>query len=72
MFLADLFYRDGPVLAAVDPSAAYAAAMGIVATAIYVMGLLERRNRALLGMGLDSLAVLLLYVASLLVLYQLR
>lgn len=72
LFLADLFYRPGPVLVALGPSAAFAAAMGIVATAIYLLGLLERRNRALLGMGIDSLAVLLLYVASLIVMYGLR
>lgn len=72
LFLSDLFYRRGPVLEAVDRSAAFAAAVGIVTTAIYLLGMLERRNRVVLGMGLDSLAVLLVYAAALVVMYLLR
>jgi cation:H+ antiporter len=72
VFLADLVYRPGPVLAAVDRSAVFAVAMGIVVTAVYLIGLIERRDRTILRMGLDSAVVLALYVGSLGVLYLLR
>lgn len=72
LFLSDVFYRRGPVLEAVDRSAAFAAAVGIVTTSIYLLGMLERRNRVVLGMGLDSLAVLLVYAMALVVMYLLR
>ena len=72
LFLSDLFYRQGPVLDAVGPSAIFAAAMGIVATSVYLVGLIERRNRPFLGMGIDSAVVLVLYAGTLAMLYALR
>lgn len=71
-FLADLFYRGGPILAATDRSAIFAGTIGIVVTAIYLVGLLERRDRTVLNMGLDSLAVLIVYPVGLVILYGLR
>lgn len=71
LFIADIFYRQGPILAAVDRSSVFAAAAGIVATAIYLAGLIERRNQRFLGMGIDSTLVLVTYVATLLILYRL-
>ena len=70
--LADLVYRGGPILAAVDQSAIFARALGMVVTCIYLLGLLERRNRTVLNMGLDSLGVLVAYVVGLMALYTLR
>ena len=72
LFLSDAFYRQGPVLEAVDRSAVFAASTGVVTTSIYLLGMLERRNRVLLGMGLDSLVVLLVYAVTLVVTYLLR
>ena len=69
---ADLLYRQGPLLAAVDSSAVFAAGVGIVVTAVYLIGLIERRDKTVWGLGLDSAAVLVLYAGSLVVLYQLR
>lgn len=69
IFLTDLFYREGPILQAVDPAAMFTVAMGIVVTCAYVAGMVERRNQVVLRMGLDSVAVLVLYVGSLAVLY---
>ena len=40
----------------------YLTALGIVLTVVYVWGLITRPNRQVLGMGLDSLTVLVLYV----------
>lgn len=68
---ADIIYRGGPLLAELDRSATFAAASGIVITAIFLVGLLERRNRTVLGMGVDSLAVLVVYGTSLVTMYTL-
>lgn len=59
---ADLAYRDGAVIDALDPSAGFLAAIGIVLTSLYLWGILERRDRTAFGMGWDSSAVLLVYV----------
>lgn len=69
---ADLVYRGGPLLGALDRSATFAAAMGIVVTSIFLLGLLERRDRTILRMGIDSAAVLAAYVCGLVGLYALR
>ena len=69
---ADIFYRQGPILATVDRSAMFTVTAGIVVTAVYVIGLIEQRDKAVLRMGYDSLAVLALYLGHLLVLFRLR
>ena len=71
-FLADSVYRGGPILAEADRSALFAATVGMVVTCIFLIGLLERRDRTVLGMGVDSLAVLLVYGCGLAGLYALR
>ena len=71
-FLADVVYRDGPILAATDQSALFACALGMIVTAVYLLGLLERRDRTVAGMGLDSAGVLGTYVLGLVGLYYLR
>lgn len=72
LFVADIFYRPGPVLQAVDRSALFLAAVGVVVTSVYIIGMIERRNRLFLGMGLDSFAVLIIYLLSLPILYLIR
>lgn len=67
--LADAVYRGGPILGATDQQAIFAGALGIVVTCIYLLGLLERRDRTVLGLGLDSLAVAIAYPAGLIGLY---
>lgn len=71
-FVADLFYRQGPILAATDRSALFAAALGLIVSCIFLLGLLERRDRTVLGMGVDSLLVLIIYIVGLGGLYYLR
>jgi cation:H+ antiporter len=71
-FLADIVYRGGPILRAADTSAMFAAAIGMVVTAIFLLGLLERRDRTILGMGMDSAGVLLVYGFGIVGLYSLR
>jgi len=62
---ADIAYREGAIFDALDPSTGFLAAIGIVATSLYLWGILERRDRTIFGMGRDSAAVLLIYVLGL-------
>lgn len=71
-FVADLFYRDGLIFMALPRSAIFLGALGIVVTCLYLWGLLERRDKTVLGMGIDSIAVLVLYLGGLVVLYFIR
>jgi cation:H+ antiporter len=70
--VADVAYRDGPILAATDQSAMLAASVAMIVTAILLLGMLERRNRTIGGMGLDSLVILVTYGLGLLGLFHLR
>ncbi|MGI5837000.1 MAG: sodium:calcium antiporter [Chloroflexota bacterium] len=72
VFVGDLFYRQGPILESVGRSSLFAASMGIVTTSVLLVGLIERRNKTYFGMGLDSIAVLILYLLTLFVLFLLR
>jgi cation:H+ antiporter len=71
-FLGDAVYRGGPILAATDRGGLFAATIGMVVTGIYLLGLLERRNRTVLRMGYDSFGVLVTYSAGLVGLFFLR
>ncbi len=69
---ADIIYRSGPILLSADKSAIYALTAGLVVTAIFMIGLVIRSRRKILGMGYDSFAVLVVYLLSLFALYALR
>jgi len=71
-FLGDAVYRGGPILAATDRGGLFAATIGMVVTGIYLLGLLERRDRTVLRMGYDSLGVLVTYSGGMVGLYFLR
>jgi cation:H+ antiporter len=71
-FVADAAYRGGPILGATNRSALFAAAIGMVVTCIFLVGLLERRDRTVLRMGVDSLLVLIVYAIGIGGLYFLR
>jgi cation:H+ antiporter len=68
---ADVAYAGGPVLSQVEPAGLFLLASGILGTAVYLMGLIERRNRTFLHMGIDSWAVAVLYAATLAGVYAL-
>jgi cation:H+ antiporter len=72
LFFADVLYREGSIFTALDQSSSFAAAAAIVVTAVYLIGLIERRNLVVLRMGVDSAAVLALYAGAVFMLYQLR
>jgi len=69
---ADLLYFKGAILRSVDRTAEFALIAGILVTIVYLIGLLVRSKRRVLGMGIDSLVVLCLYGATLIIFYQLR
>ncbi|HVL67631.1 MAG TPA: hypothetical protein VM364_10245 [Vicinamibacterales bacterium] len=70
--LADVAYRGGPLLGQLEDSAVFAGAVGMIVTCLYLLGLLERRDRTFLRMGYDSVAVLVTYGIGLVGLYFLR
>lgn len=72
VFLVDAVYPGGPVLNEVGTFSLLAALIGAVLAAIYMIGLLERRDRTVAKMGIDSIAVLLAYIGGLFMLYQFR
>jgi len=66
---ADIAYVEEPVMNSVDQSALLMGGLSIVMTALYLWGLLERRDRSILRMGVDSGWVLIAYAIGLGVLY---
>jgi cation:H+ antiporter len=72
VFVADVLYAGPPVLQEVGRFSLLGALLGIAVTTIYLAGLIERRDRAVLRMGPDSWLVLVVYFAGLFGLYQLR
>jgi cation:H+ antiporter len=72
LFLADVVYPGGPVLDEVGRFSIIAALLGILLTAVYLAGLLERRSAVYFRMGMDSLLVTGLYIGGLIVLYFVR
>lgn len=69
---ADILYRPGPILDEGDRIAGFALLAGAFVTLVYVAGLVMRSRRRFLGMGIDSVVVLLAYLATLVAFYRLR
>ena len=72
LVLIDALHQGPPVLPAAGPFAAFAALMAAAMTLMYVVGLIERRDRTVLRMGVDSLAVIAIYLGGLFILFRLR
>lgn len=72
LFPNDLAFTRGPIINEIGASATFALGAGIFMTAIYCIGLLLRPKIKVLGMGIDSLAILICYMASLITMYSLR
>lgn len=64
ILLIDAMAGGEPVLRQVDPSSMLAALIGVLLTALYLIGLVERRDKSFLRMGYDSVAVLVVYAAG--------
>jgi cation:H+ antiporter len=72
ILLADAVFAGGPILNHAGRFEFISALLGIVLTAIYLIGLLERDDRTMFNMGYDSVAVLAVYLAGLVLLYLAR
>jgi cation:H+ antiporter len=72
ILLADLIYPGPPVLNEVGVSTAMAGLLGILLTAVWLVGLVRRKGRVVLGLGLDSGLVLALYLPGVGLLFVLR
>lgn len=70
LLLADIAYQGTPVLNHVGEFAVGMAMLGIVLTAVCLIGLLERRRLMVWRFGLDSLTIMLLYLGGLALLYR--
>lgn len=66
---ADIAYREGSIIDAMQPSGCFLAALGIMATSLYLWGILERRDKTIFGMGYDSALVLVVYLAGMSLFY---
>jgi cation:H+ antiporter len=72
VFLIDALYGGGPVLNEVGRFSLFASLMASALGGIYLVGLIERRDRTVARMGIDSFAVLLVYLGGLWLLYRMR
>ncbi|MDY6948245.1 MAG: sodium:calcium antiporter [Pseudomonadota bacterium] len=69
--LVDVLHPGGPVLLEAGRFAAFGALLAMVLTIVFLVGMLERRDRTIFRMGWDSFAVLLGYCGGLMVLHEL-
>lgn len=65
LFLVDLLYRDGAILNQPGPFEVAACCLAAVLTGIFIVGLLERRDRTILRVGMDSALVIAAFVGGL-------
>ena len=72
VFPADILFRGGPILQGASRIVSLALAFGIAVTSIYLIGMIVRRKPKLGTFGLDSILVLLTFLASIVVYYYVR
>jgi hypothetical protein len=65
-------YPGGPILNEVDRFSLFAMLLGILLTAVYLAGFVERPHKTMLRMGIDSIVVLVGYCGGLVLLFFLR
>jgi cation:H+ antiporter len=69
ILFSDIAYREGLVIDAVGRFEIFLTALGIVLTCIYLWGLLERRDKTLMGMGIDSALVIAAWITGIAILF---
>lgn len=69
---ADMLYRQGAILRDASATVSLAIGFGLVVTSVYLVGLIVRRKPRIGPLGLDSVIVLAVFVASLLAYYSVR
>lgn len=72
VFPADIFHTSGPILNSASGSTQLAMSMGILVTAVFLIGLIVRRKPKVWRIGADSMLVLALYASSLVLYYILK
>ncbi|MBU2531095.1 MAG: sodium:calcium antiporter [Alphaproteobacteria bacterium] len=72
LFAVDATDQGGAALNSVSDFSVVAALLGIVVTALYLVGLAERRDKTFFRLGIDSFAVVIAYLGGLALLYTLR
>ncbi|MDY6981769.1 MAG: sodium:calcium antiporter [Pseudomonadota bacterium] len=70
--LVDALHPGGPVMLEAGAFSAFGALLALALTSFFIVGMLERRDRTVLRLGWDSVAVLLAYIAGVFVLHALR
>jgi cation:H+ antiporter len=69
IFVADVAYREGAILSEAGGFEVAASLLAGIVTGIFIVGLLERRDRTILRMGYDSLAAIAVFFGGLVLLY---
>ena len=69
LFLAEILYLKGTVIENTRESVLFVAGIGAIMTAVYLWGLMERENKNVLGIGIDSAACIFIYMGAMTVLY---
>lgn len=72
LYFADLAYPGQPILNEAGRFSLFSVLLGIALTAVYLAGLIIRRRYSVLRFGLDSLVVIFLYGAGVILLFQMR
>ncbi|MFT6075848.1 MAG: cation:H+ antiporter [Yoonia sp.] len=72
IFPADILFRAGPILQNTSRMVSLTLGFGLTVTAIYLIGLIVRRKPRIGVFGLDSILVLLTFLASLAAYYYVR
>lgn len=65
IFVADVIYQGDPVLGEVGKFEVIGAILAVLMTGIFIIGLLERKDRTILRMGYDSAAAMFTFAAGL-------
>jgi cation:H+ antiporter len=71
LFVADIAY-SGALLESASRSVPIAAAMGMLVTIVYLIGLVLRESRVILGMSVTALASIAVYALTMMMLYAIR
>lgn len=72
IYLIDVVHSGPPVLNSQHDFALVGALLGITVTLLYTAGLIERRDKSVLRLGVDSWAVLAAYAGGVVALYMLK
>ncbi len=72
LVVVDALHGGDPVLPQVGRFAGFGALLALTLIAVYLVGMIERRDRTIARMGFDSIAAIVLYLAGTAVLYGLR